>query len=156
MKRLIAVVACVAMLGFLCGCETGGSSSGNDTPVMKAESTGITPALGSYAMSVDGYVYNNGYKYQKSFTVTATNMISYTSDTFSYYGMPIHDGGVSFSNGRYWWPLNGENVTMEDESGNCAPSDGFAMLFKWTTPTHCEGTAWFGDSTNGLPFTADR
>lgn len=154
MKHLIAVVACAAMVGLLCGCED--SSDSNSSSVLTPESTGVTPVLGSYAISANGYVYNNGYKYQKAFVVTATNMIRYTSDTFSYYDIPIHDGGVSYSNGNYWWMLNGEKVTMVDKSGKGAPTDGFAIYAKWTSQNHCEGIMWFGDSNNGLTFTADR
>ena len=152
MKRLIAMIVCVAAACLMCGCEGDSSGSGNP-PVLKPEATGITPALGRYAMSVDGQVPSNGYWYQTTFIVTATDMISYTSDTFSYYAIPIHNGGVSYSNGSYYWPLNGKEVMMEDGNGGC-PTDGFAMYAKWTSPTHCEGTVWFG-SSSGMSFTAD-
>ena len=156
MKRLIVVVVCVAVVSLLCGCDDGTSGSGIDNPpVMKAEATGVTPALGQYVMSVDGHVPSNGYWYQTTFVVTATNTIDYSSDTFSHYAIPIHDGGVSFSNGYFWWTANGEEVMMEDVIGGY-PTDEFAFYAKWTSPNHCEGTVWFDGSTNGMAFSANK
>jgi hypothetical protein len=153
MKRWYIMVVCIMAVGLLCSCETNPQDSGNNSPVLEPESTGITPTLGHYRMSVDGKVPFNGYLYQTKFVVTATNMISYTSDTFTDYSIPIHDGGVSFSNGQHLWMLNGEKVEMQD-SVHTAPTDKFAFYAKWTSPNRCEGIMWFS-TTNGLPFTAD-
>jgi hypothetical protein len=151
MKNAFAVVCVVAVMAIgLCGCE--GDSSGDSYRTLPAE-PGATPALGRYVMSGD--ISFDGYMFQRVFDVVATNAISYSSDTFASYDIPIHDGGVSFSNGDYYWSLNGENVIMQDHV-NCAPTDGFALQGKFTSPTHFEGVGWFGAGTNGVPISADR
>jgi hypothetical protein len=150
MKRFIGVCAAI-IVALSCGCE---KDSGGQ-PTLAPEQTGVVPELGSYKIRASGSVPFNGYKYQTAFKVTATNNISYTSDTFAYYDITVHDGGVSYSNGYYYWVLNGEKVNMQDEGNGC-PTDGFAIYAKWTSPTHFEGTMWFGNSNNGLSFTADK
>ncbi|MFA6445678.1 MAG: hypothetical protein WCW14_00295 [Candidatus Paceibacterota bacterium] len=150
MKDMFAVVAILMAVG-LCGCES--SDGGSEYRTLPAE-PGVTPALGEYVMIGDIY-YDGAYIFQKVFHVVATNAISYSSDTFSAYNIPIHDGGVSFSNGNYCWTLpTGENVVMEDYV-NCAPTDGFALQGKFTSPTHFEGLGCFG-TTNLVPISANR
>lgn len=146
MKRLTIVFAfIVAVIGLLtqCGCEDT-TGTGSDYPTMQPVQTGVTPALGGYSINAKGY-----------FRVVATNMVSYSYDGYAYYNVPIHNGGISFSNGMYYWPLEGHNVVMLDESGNGCPTDGFAIWAQWTTPNHCEGTIWIGNG-QATPFSANR
>jgi len=150
MKNALAVYAAIVMAVGLCGCE--GDSSGSDYRTLPAE-PGVAPALGRYVMSGD--ISFTGYEFQKVFTVTSANTISYSSDTFASYDIPIHDGGVSFSNGDYYWPLpSGENVIMQDHV-NCAPTDGFALQGKFMSPTHFVGIGSFG-TANLVPIEANK
>ena len=113
-------------------------------PYLQPESTGIIPSLGSYRINTIG-----------DFTVISTNLLRYSYDEYAYYNIPVHDGAVSYSNGRYWWEYNGNHAEMLDSSGNTCPTDGFALRIHWTSPNHCEGILWH-NSTNSVSFTANR
>lgn len=143
MKRLSTVFVCTVMLfglSIICGCEDDYQSN----RIMEPVQTEITPSVGGYSINTKG-----------SFRVVTANVISYSYDGYAHYDVPIHNGGISFSNGRYYWMLSGEKVDMLDGSGNAYPTDGFAIWAQWTSPNHCEGIFW--DSPNeGVPFSASK
>ncbi len=141
----VSVLLCAVAVIFFCGCEEDPPKTPVNTyPVMDSVQTGVTPSLGGYLINARG-----------QFSVVATNRVRYSYDRYAYYEIPIHNGGISFSNGEYHWLLNGTNVLMQDESGNCSPTDGFAIWAQWTSPNHCEGLIWY-HSDPAIPFSADR